>query len=409
MSEPEKPTPSRPASPVRVWAERISLMLIGLLMGVIGAEVMLRLMAYKLPVNLQLALQDVKMTPFGDTPVIRPSILRQDNYFGMITRPGAVDLIQYANAGVTQRVTTINWLDPNSHVGFRVPSTDWQPRWPVDVVAVGDSFTYCITEWEDCWVERLSSDYGLSVVNLGTPATGSVSHQRMLDTFGLAYEPRIVVWQWFGNDSFDDYWLSVYSGEIVPENNPLPPERVLSDFLPARFVQENSALYAIAYSLITSPSPGYVSKYHVQDGDLSLDFGTSDGAAAFDMGNAENTYGWERTKQAIIAARDELSARDIALVIVLIPTKEEVYEKWTRPVLGDEQMDMAPVGRRMMIEFCAEEKLACLDMTDALLEHSSKAEQIYWVTDFHLNPAGNKIVADALYDYLGELGLLPPQ
>jgi hypothetical protein len=309
----------------------------------------------------------------------------------------------------------MNWLDPNSHVGFRVPSADWQPRWPVDAVIVGDSFSFCMTEYKDCWVQLLDTQDGLSVVNLGVPSTGSVSHQRVLGTFGMPYKPRIVIWQWWGNDFNDDYGL-VYVPEAVGDMVVIVHPTKLKQGLDTQigsWLARNSAVYTLADRLFFShlySHPAVTNlleqPYQVNVGNLSLHFGNEYEHQAFDITLPRNSQGLDLTRHAILQARDELAKTNTPLIIVLIPSKEEVYQRWTEPQLGEAWLNTISAGHKQMIALCQANHLVCLDSTPVFTQHADQGEQLYWPTDAHLNPAGNKVLAAAVIDFLRQQGLV---
>ncbi len=74
-----------------------------------------------------------------------------------------------------------------------------------DIVFIGDSFTEAATIAEqDTFVQRVGQATGLSIVNLGRGAYGPQQELIVLKRYGLAYKPRVVVWQLFeGNDLTD--------------------------------------------------------------------------------------------------------------------------------------------------------------------------------------------------------------
>jgi hypothetical protein len=82
----------------------------------------------------------------------------------------------------------------------------------VDGVAVGDSFTFCFVDEDACWVQQFGVLANRNIINLGITSTGSVSHLRVLENFGMPLQPRLVIWQWFGNDANEDYGLAKLRG-----------------------------------------------------------------------------------------------------------------------------------------------------------------------------------------------------
>lgn len=82
----------------------------------------------------------------------------------------------------------------------------------VDVVALGDSFTFGVGV-ESPWPEELESASGLQVLNLGMGGTGPPKHIYPLVAYGLERDPSFVVESYFeGNDFFTCYQPAHPSG-----------------------------------------------------------------------------------------------------------------------------------------------------------------------------------------------------
>jgi hypothetical protein len=397
------------------WLARLGAVLFGLLLAWLLLEILLRLVTPILPPLIQAHIEQVRTTPFSPLPPAATPFYRRDAYFGMIARQDASNSYQLEQNGTKAfRETTINWLDPNSQVGFRVPSKDWQPRWPVDAVVVGDSFSFCITDYADCWVQRLDTDHGLSVVNLGLDATGTTSHQRILETFGLPYKPRMVIWQWYGNDFNDDYGLlssqDITNPFLVVPAGPGPQVKRRPSI--GKWLSEYSDAFVIsslALNAVSRPPPSlafFRDLYQLHDGTIDFTFGRPYVQESFDLSNPKNQQGLETSQQALHEAHARLAASGISLVLVLIPSKEEVYRQWTEGQLGSAWFDSVGKGRQEMHNVCQTENLQCLDMAPILTSHANRREMVYWPDDFHLNPSGNRIVSDSVWEFLAQQGLV---
>ena len=390
---------------IREIASRFIAIIFGIFAAWLLIEILLRVAYPVLPYIIKTPLRYMHVTPFSDTRMLPIPVIEYDNEFQVITRNHLENVLQYFVPSVPLHVTTSNWLDPNSHVGFRVPSSDWEPRWPVEALFVGDSFTFCFTEYEDCWVQILSEKYGMSVVNMGQGATGNISHLHILQKFGLLYEPKLVVWQWYGNDYNEDYGMATsYMGlEPVEPPTPKPAPPPQSPF--EEWLNANSAVYII-YNLFHSTEAEqyqhtrFVDPYHVQDEGLDIYFGRDATMTGHDVSLPRNEVGVELSQQAIRDARDLLDQAGIPLMLVLIPTKEEVYARWTEPILGKDALDAVREGRQRMLDFCEEEGFVCLDMMEALIAAADEGQQVYFVQDNHINAAGNAIVADTVWKFL---------
>lgn len=379
----------------------------GIALGWMLLEILLRVAYPIFPYTIQAALREVHVTPITDKRILPQQIWQADTTYQFVSRANAMDELQFPDPRVGFHITTKNWLDPNSHVGFRVPSADWEPRWPIDAVFVGDSFTFCYTEYAQCWVQRLADEHGMSVVNLGQVATGSISHLNVLKTFGLPYQPRFVVWQWYGNDFNDDYGMAQMTGSVAreTESQQAPAVKKQSNGRIRRWLEENSAVYWI---LDTATSPAeerykyeqYVDPHRAQDGEVDIAFGRPYILEAFDLSQPKNQLGLSLTKDALLEAHQLLEDRGISLLVLLFPSKEEVYGHLTEAVLGQTRLAQLGQGRLQMTQFCSDHGLLCLDVTAALQRTARSGEYVFWPDDIHLNILGNQVIANAVWEFL---------
>jgi hypothetical protein len=401
-------------SPAVRWAGRLIAVLFGVLFAWLLLELFLRIAYPALPYVLQAPLREVHVTPFTEKKILPPAVVQPDSDYQNVTRNHVDNELQYLVPTVGIHITTKNIMDENSHVGFRVPDSSWEPRWPVDAVFVGDSHTFCFTEYEDCWVRRLDTQYGMSVVNLGQGATGSISHRNILMKFGLLYEPRFVVWQWYGNDMNEDYGMAVtYEGlppvaepNDAPAEEPRPPKGPVAEWLSA-----NSAVYVIFDLLRSSEAERYrynrfVDPYYFEDGELAMGYGRDSTMIGFDLSLEKTQIGLELGQEAIRDTKAVLDGKGIPLVMVLLPTKEEVYARWTEPTLGAEKLAMLAEGRQRMAAFCEEEGILCVDVTAELTAKANEGVQLFYPDDNHMNAAGNALLADVVWRFLVDAGLM---
>ncbi|MBN2305460.1 MAG: SGNH/GDSL hydrolase family protein, partial [Anaerolineae bacterium] len=286
------------------WLKRLAGVGFILLFSWLLLEILLRLMFFSLAPRQQLVLREVRITPFTDSKLLPDPIWQPDREFLTITRP-VTNHEQFGSAEVRFTVNTETlWDDP--HVAFRTRQ-ELVDRY-VDGVAVGDSFTFCFTDEDECWVQRFGALTGRNIINLGITSTGSLSHLRVLEGFGLPLEPPLVIWEWFGNDANEDYGLADLRGEtdIKSPNPPIPaPDRNWWD--------DHSAVYVLLKLYLGGDDKFEASlQFHdpklAEDGDIRLAFGQPYLWDAFDMSQPHNQYGWERSQQAILDARDRVEA-----------------------------------------------------------------------------------------------------
>lgn len=364
-------------------------------------ELCLRIFAAALPPGLQEAAHiAMHGVPYPE-PWQRAWIRNPDHYF--ILQPGLVDALQFGSPSVRFRVSTIE-LWAGGGIGFRTRPVEYF----VDAVVLGDSFAFCFTERADCWVTHLEQDKGLGIVNLAQPGTGSHSHWMILQGFGAPLTPPLVLWQFFGNDFNDDYGLFSARGLLAP----IPDEAEVGgdggDESEIRsWLRTRSALYAVLESVLPGGRPyrdPNAAKFDERYSTIlptgeQLQFGQPYEPGAMDMSRAVNQAGYEISRAAFNSARELVASWGGKLAIVLVPTREEVYESLTAEALGD---DLAAIrsARLAMLELCAELQLVCYDALADLRARAATSELLYYSDDLHLNPRGNRVFAQRLRDWL---------
>ncbi|MFT7586643.1 MAG: hypothetical protein ACI9EW_003081 [Cellvibrionaceae bacterium] len=382
---------------------RLTVIIFGLLLGLILVEGLARLFRPVLPPVIQLMMRDVKKHPFTQQTILPPPAWRPVDVFQMAVVPGLDNELQYPNANVNFQVSSKNWLNPDSNIGFRVDSVDWEPRWPVDVVTVGDSFTFCFTEYEDCWVRRLETDHGLSVVNLGQGATGGVSHANVLFTFGLPYKPKVVLWQWYGNDNNEDYGLVYQWGESDTKDR--------SALEPKGWIVRNSIVFALIDILTNASDFGresYISQadlHVIEVAGEPMFYGRSYSWETADLSLEKNRLGQQKGFEAILVAQERLAAEGVELIIFPVPYKEEVYRPWIEhnSDFDMQKIDNMEANRAALLQFCFENELNCFDPTAELITQALSGDALYFSQDTHLNAYGNEILLKIIHQQLAHL------
>ncbi|MEM9953362.1 MAG: hypothetical protein AAF846_17275 [Chloroflexota bacterium] len=379
-------------------AQLTGIVLINIVIIAILLEILLRVFAPNLPGAVGVAVRWV-MTgqPYQEewTQAWQQNI---DHYWSL--RPDIDNELQYGSPTVSFQLSTVELWD-NAGIGFRTDPVNYF----VDAVVVGDSFGMCFTERADCWVDQLADQTELGVVNLSQPVTGTTSHLRILRDFGvplLETNPNpLIIWQFFGNDFNDDYGLAVFRDEIEP---------IDSDDTGDTDVRQWSALVAVAQTLITGNFVGvpdsealFVKPYRATYGDNNvLQFGGEYELTALDMSRELNQIGYVYSQEAFASANDIARNLNATMLIVIIPTREEVYREVTAPVMGADNVDRLQSARDAMLALCDDLDLTCFDAYHALAQVAETGEALYYQDDMHLNPHGNQVLADALTEWIIE-------
>jgi hypothetical protein len=332
-----------------------------------------------------------------------------------IVKPNLENVVQYGTPSVSFHLTTYPLWD--SRMGFRLSSPEID--YYVDAAFVGDSHTFCFTEFDDCWVNILSANAGIRSVDLGQPVTGSISHLAYLEGFAEPLEPDLVVWQFVGNDFNDDYGLMAnIRHEIEPVQvdmslyppAPTPPAvSPVSDWL-----QHNSVLYGMIQMLTTGRVGGLTAEemmhadpYQITYRDGTMQFGRWIERMVADMSYPPNQIGYEYTRDSLEQAQADVAEWGGQFVVLLVPTRELVYQGLTEPILGESEFAVWSSAHNAMLGLCDELQLTCFDALPGLREHAQQGEHLYWTDDPHLNPHGNAVLAELMQQFLEEHGLLP--
>lgn len=372
-------------------------------------ELVVRVATPILPPTLQLAA--LRVIEGESTDINRLGLMTMDIDHGFMMKPNIKDALYGPGEGVAFHVDTVQIQ--GSRMGFR--SAPFTPGDRVDTAVVGDSFSFCFTEYADCWVTRFAQSTGLHVMNLAQGSTGSVSHWRFVDTFGRTFEPPLVIWQFFVNDFNEDYQLALLRGEIDKLGDTVVPDYPDEGGPILSWLRHNSAAWVVAETALAGEG-AYISdfeRYHfsrpytVEYNGHRLNFGQRYEQIASDLDDPRVAAGVPMTRDALKQARDAVTGWGGALAVFLIPTREEVYSDLTAPIIGEDVIDLLGGPRRKMLDVCDDLGLTCLDLLPILQRYARDGEHLYYTDDMHLNPRGNAVVAAEVEAWLAGLSLLP--
>jgi hypothetical protein len=390
-------TPKQPS-----WSRRVlkgvfltiwSVVLVWLLL-----EVMMRVGFDALPPETQAVIQHVRRVPWDDEHLIPVLPFIGSHEFHARIPPGLSDYrVHWGDAQFTFN-TVAPW--DGAVDGFRTNP----PEWPMDIVAVGDSFTFCWTDFEDCWVERLHLDLGWHVMNFGVPGTGSMGHRYTLGAYGTPMQPQIVIWQWFGNDFQDDYDFANLRGEIAePLSTPPASGEAVPDY---GKLAEYSTVYCWLRDWIEKRINPPEDKKELLLKVNGREIAVSDKLLSHTLNYKSVQFGWDETLRAFEEGQAVTQDMGAQMVIILLPTKEEAYALYLSEMLGEQYLDDLTTGRERLMRVCEERGWHCIDMLPYFQQAVSDGQTVYNAYDFHLDAAGNQIVSEVVGSYLIDNGLL---
>ncbi len=392
-------TPKSPSRAVRIIGPLL-VTLFTLICMFFALEAYLRIGFNTLPAGVQGDIQAVRRVPWSEERIIKPVPFLADSNYQARLEPGLKEHpVRWQDARF--KFTTRPMWEGHP-VGLRTG----EPRWPLDLAAFGDSFTFCWTAVEDCWVQRLQSEHGYSVVNAGQPGTGSGGQFQLMQEIIEPIEAPLVVWQWYGNDLMDDHVLATFRGEVQGIAGP-------PGVIPAREPQgfeRYSALYFMLQLYILDPiepQKPYLELIVVEANGRELLLPNDEYTHGFSLSYPAVADGWERHVQHHEAAATYLESIGAEQLIVLVPTKEEAYEAYLADQYSADFFTQAAEGRLQMLALCAEHSWHCIDLLPIFQAAIADGETIYYARDFHLDASGNAIVAEVVHNYIVENNLLP--
>jgi len=367
-----------------------------------------RLAVPLLPAPLQVAAQRVYL---GESQEInRVGLMTRDIDHNFMMKTGISNALYGPGEGVAFHVSTIQIQ--GSRMGFRSDPFTLGDR--VDVAVVGDSFSFCFTEFEDCWVTRFARSTGLATMNLAQGSTGSVSHWRFIETFGQTFMPPLVIWQFFVNDFNEDYQLAVLREEIKPFPETVVPGVTDRTGPIVRWLRGHSVAWVVLETALFGED-AYISdfeRYHftrpysVEYNGHTLNFGQRYEQIASNIDDPRVASGIPMTRGALEQAQKTIAGWNGKLAVFLIPTREEVYRALTAPIMGEGAVNLLGAPRRKMLELCEDLDLTCLDLLPILQAYAAQGEHLYYTDDMHLNPRGNEVVAKEVEAWLESIAFI---
>lgn len=415
--------------------KRLVILLIPLAILFVGVEVSLRLMPQVLPLtllqhfqpDLRLQIAEKRGLPTRNDVM---SVERDDGGPLLLKyRPETEVSKTFLDEGAVPTIVT-------DAQGFCNPPDAGYERARFDVIAIGDSFTWCHSVHPaEVWPVVLARLSGRSVYNLGTPAIGLYEYLVILRRFGLPKQPRVVLMNVYeGNDLRDAmrYWS--YRDGHAGAGAGLECAGLLCRALGSRsYVYNLLAAVRVEYlqPLIASSGPALDAAFENIDTDdlrfyYTLDFGAEQ--VPFNLRNADRDEIAVATAMAQGALSpalfDEALAAFVALageygfvpVLVYSPSAHTAYADYVRFEDPDFAPLMAGMSSTLRDYFRASgERLGYhfLDLTGPLqavidAQGARQAQQLlYYPMSIHYSAVGNQRVAEIVDAFLRGLPAAP--
>jgi lysophospholipase L1-like esterase len=358
---------------------------------------------------LGLAVLEVGLRLIGKGP--QHSILEFDSKLGWKKSANAKLSRKWPESAVTLRTNQYGLNDDPT-------DTTTKPAGEFRVVALGDSFTQGFTvDRKDLFVDLLESWWQaegrkVDLVNAGCEAYSTDQEVVWLLENGEAWKPDAVLLFAYENDL-------AWNGEAryINRDTPKPLFRpdgslesgVLADPGPKPWT-DSLALTLVISGLRSNPA---MQKYFFQPEGGTRPLLKEWGAVLVQppdfMANA-----LARTEGALIALKKKCAELGSKLIVVPIPSHSDVDPKFadefSMKVLGMPRDAWSP--DKPVDTFLALAKQAGIETIDPrayLRERAARGESLYFKNDWHLDPAGNRALAEFLHAELDRVGLFPAE
>ncbi len=358
---------------------KAALSLLGIMLALVLLEIFVRLFPSIMPwpVRYQIALP-----------------AKYDPIMGTIQVPNITRHLQSPEFSYTVVTTDLGLSD----IGFRDDGMDHD----FIILALGDSFTWGVgVEDREVWPEILENRLEVDVINAGMAGFGTTQERLLLERYADKLHPSLVIIAFFPNDLADNVtWkeeanIGSRTGALTMSIRVWLHTNV--------YLYELGKYYLLGALLGRGPyassfkAPAPSSIVEVDENNLEL-------RLALHSSYLLKEYpplleqGWETGQEDLLKIKETCARLGSDLLVVIFPTKEQVYWEYVRPHLQKAEAYDPDRPDALVKGFCQKENIPVLDTTP--LFRAKSHEQLYWKINGHWNEKGHLLAAQLIHDYL---------
>ncbi len=280
------------------------------------------------------------------------------------------------------------------------------------VLFVGDSFVlgYAVDRRDhfvDLVGQALTADgRSIQALNGGTEGYSSDQEVLWLQKEGLSFAPDVVVACFYQNDVFWNGQRSYTGlpkprfapdGTLEPQTGDAPP--------PRGWFATHSAIGGLLDNLAASRR--YGAQLQWRSGPVVLEH---DQVVVLKTPPNELADCWKRTEACFRKLKEVCDSAGTKLLFVAIPAREEIEpgakESYAQATgLAAAQIDPITPAEKAL-STARRQSLAVLDPRPALAAAAKEGTKLYFTKDWHVNPAGSRVLGRAIYEKLRDPQLL---
>jgi len=225
------------------------------------------------------------------------------------------------------------------------------------------------------------TDKNIEVINAGIPGYTTYQELEFLKVYGLDMQPDLVILGFVFNDVFHKYLHRPSGNKIIaPE-----PEARLHRFdvhtFPGILLSKSYLAHEVTFAFQkVSYKLGLSPYYSFENRD--------------DFYLAWKSYGWADVEILIEKMRQQLSDRNIPLIIAIFPVRDQVDDEYL-----NKDRDYVLYPQRRIKQICEKYDIPYMDLTFALYQGGGRA---LFADYLHLKKEGNDIVAVEFKQYLAD-------
>lgn len=257
------------------------------------------------------------------------------------------------------------------------------------ILGLGDSFTFGHgVEFEESFLtileNKLESRFdNIEIIKAGAPGNGLENYLALLKNEGIKYNPDFVMVNFFvGNDIYEN------TTDVNNANMQYMTSKA--------WLRRNVHLYSfVADRLKTMPA---IRKILIKN---NLASGLI-GSHVIDVLKKEHsdTYiqSWKKAEELFT----EMKAVNPNLIVVIIPTREQVEEKRLKRAVDQLRYNMNEIDKfhpnKKLLEICNKLQIGLIDLTpDFITSFESDEKPLYFDIDPHFNQNGHRLASTAIF------------
>ena len=337
--------------------------------------------------------------------------------------PGTLVTSHFDEEGVTRQVA----MDMN---GLCNSPADLYQAARFDVLALGDSFTWCTAvAAEEAWPARLQALTGLSTYNAGMSGRGLYEYVQILEHFGLPKRPRVVVMAVYeGNDLRDAHRFhrARAAGDEQAQPQVCAFEWEWACGLHGALDTTPLRRWSYAYNLLSGGV--HVASYALRKSEIDFRYAVSfaDGKTLeFNSDNADRDevqyarwlsdgqLGPELFDEALEAFMARARQHHFVPVVVYLPSAYTAFESQSRfedPAVESLLRAYSSALRHYFERKAEELGYRYVDTVPAIQQMSQQLpseRRLYFRSNVHLTQQGHELVARLVAEDLQQLAVVP--